>query len=263
RLAGVIREASHVDVDPDALFDVHVKRIHAYKRQLLKLLHVVHEYLAIVEDGREPPMPRTFVFAGKAAPGYEFAKAVIRSIHDVARAIDDDARTRRFLRVVFIPDYRVSLAEAIIPAADLSEQISTAGTEASGTSNMKLALNGAVTIATRDGANLELLGAIGRDAMFAFGLDAKAARARRVRPQDVMDRDAGVRRIVEAFAAGRFVSRAPGGVRWVAQTLLAEDDAFLHLADLPSYLDAQAEVTAAFCDRPRWARMAIRSVARV
>ncbi len=176
RLAGVIREATQADVQLDSLFDVHVKRIHAYKRQLLKLLHVVHEYLAIVDDRREPALARTFVFSGKAAPGYAFAKDVIRLIHDVARAIDGDARARRWLRVVFVPDYRVSVAEVIVPAADLSEQISTAGTEASGTSNMKLALNGAVTIATRDGANLELLRAIGPDDIFMFGLDVEAAR---------------------------------------------------------------------------------------
>ncbi len=263
RLAGVIREVAHADVDLDSLFDVHVKRIHACKRQLLKLLHVVHEYLAIVDDRREPALSRTFVFAGKAAPGYVFAKNVIRLIHDVAGVIDGDARARRWLRVVFIPDYRVSLAEAIIPGADLSEQISTAGTEASGTSNMKLALNGAVTIATRDGSNLELLRAIGPDDMFVFGLDAEAARARRSRPRDVVERDPRVRRIVEALSDGRFAPRGPDDVRWVARTLLADDDAFLHLADLPAYLDAQAQVTAAFGDRRRWAQMAIHSVARV
>jgi starch phosphorylase len=263
RLAGVIREDSRTDVDLDSLFDVHVKRIHAYKRQLLKLLHVVDEYLAIVDDGRDPATPRTFVFAGKAAPGYAFAKDVIRLIHDVAHAVDGDARARRVLRVVFVPDYRVSVAEAIIPAADLSEQISTAGTEASGTSNMKLALNGAVTIATRDGSNMELLRAIGPDDMFVFGLDAEAARTQRIRPRDVVERDPRVRRIVEAFSGGRFASHGPDGVRWVARMLLADDDAFLHLADLPAYLDAQARVAAAFCDRRRWAQMAIHSVARV
>jgi starch phosphorylase len=266
RLATLIRDAQRLEVDPGSLFDVHVKRIHAYKRQLLKVLHVVHEYLAIVDDGREPWPPRTFVFAGKAAPGYAYAKAVIRLIHDVARVLAEDARVRRFLRVVFIPDYKVSLAETILPAADLSEQISLAGTEASGTSNMKLALNGAVTIATRDGANLELLEALGAESVLVFGLDAQEARALRTgnayRPRAIVERDWRVRRIVDAFRSNRFPSRDPERLQWVARTLLDEDDAFLHLADLPSYLDAQDDAAKAFGDPPRWARRGIRSVAR-
>jgi starch phosphorylase len=263
RLAATIPDILRQGVDPASQFDVHAKRIHAYKRQLLKILHVVHEYLGIVDGRREPPIARTFVFAGKAAPGYAFAKAVIRLIHDVAHAINNDPRAKGFLRVVFVPDYRVSLAETIIPAADLSEQISTAGMEASGTSNMKLALNGAVTMASRDGSNLELLQAIGSDDMFAFGVDAERARELRVRPQEIADRDPRVRQVVEAFLSARFAPHDPDSMQWVARTLLAEDDVYLHTADLPSYLDAQAMAGAAFADRPRWARMAIRSVARV
>lgn len=265
RLAALTREACRVELDADSLFDVHVKRIHAYKRQLLKLLHVVHEFLAIVDDRVEPRTPRAFVFAGKAAPGYAYAKAIIRLIHDVARAVDDDPRARRFLRVAFVPDYKVSSAEIILPAADLSEQISTAGTEASGTSNMKLALNGAITIATRDGANLELMQTIGAGGVVMFGLDAEGARAlreeRAYRPQDVVERDVRVRRLIDAFSSNRFLSRE-GGFQWVAQTLLDENDAFFHVADLPSYLDAQDELGVVFRDRARWARSAIRSIAR-
>jgi starch phosphorylase len=267
RLAALVQEVCRIELDPETLFDVHAKRIHGYKRQVLKILHVVHDYLAIVDDGREPAVPRTIVFAGKAAPGYGYAKDVIRLIHDVARVIAADPRARRLLRVVFVPDYKVSLAQTIFAAADLGEQLSTAGTEASGTSNMKLALNGAVAIATRDGANLELLDAIGADDMFVFGLDAAQARAlregRAYRPRQVVERDGRVRRIVDAFLSNRFASRDPERLQWVARTLLDEGDAFLHLADLPSYLDAQDQAAAAFRERRRWARMAIRNVARV
>jgi starch phosphorylase len=185
----------------------------------------------------------------------------------VARAVRDDPRARRFLRVVFVPDYRVSLAQTILPAADLGEQISTAGTEASGTSNMKLATNGALTVATPDGANLELLRAVGPDGMFLFGLDARQVQDLRdrhaYRPREIVDRDPRVRRIVEAFRTNRLALGQPEHLRWVYETLLDEDDAFLHLADLPSYLDAQDAAARAFGDPARWVGAAIRSVARI
>jgi starch phosphorylase len=267
RLASLVREDARVEIDTASVFDVHAKRIHAYKRQLLKLLHVVHEYLTIADGEREPPVSTTVLFAGKAAPGYEHAKEILRLIHDVARAIDANRRVRTYLHVVFVPDYRVSLAQVLLPGADLSEQISTAGTEASGTSNMKLALNGAVTIATRDGANLELLRAIGEESSFPFGLDVREARAlrdgRSYRPREIADADPRVRRVVDALASNRLGLRDAERSSWAARTLLDEDDPFLHLADLPSYLDAHDRVATAYRDRRRWARMTIRSVARV
>ena len=266
RLARVVEETVHIRLAPDALFDIQAKRMHGYKRQLLNVMHVVHEYLSLVEDGRGSVVPRAYVFAGKAAPGYWAAKAVIKLIHEVGRIINGDGRARDWLRVVFVPDYRVSLAEKIIPAGDLSEQISTAGTEASGTGNMKFAMNGAVTMGTLDGANIELCEAIGADNMFIFGNDAAAVGRIRAsgsyRPRDICAADDRVRRVVDALASDRFCPREPALFNWVREAVLDEGDPFLHLADFGSYLDAQARAAAAFHDRRAWARMAILNVAR-
>ncbi len=267
RLARVIRDTVRVDVDPDSLFDVHVKRIHGYKRQLLNVMHVIDEYLSLVEDGRSPRVPRTYVFAGKAAPGYWGAKQIIKLVNDVGRVVDADARVREWIKVVFLPDYRVSLAEKIIPAADLSEQISTAGTEASGTSNMKLALNGAITIGTLDGANLEILEAVGEENFFAFGTDAARVRSMReqraYRPWEDHHRDPRVMRLVAALESSLFCPQEPGLHAWVKDVLFDPDDGYVHLADFSGYLGAHERAGDAYAAPEAWTRMAILNVARV
>jgi starch phosphorylase len=267
RLARIIRENSRVKVDPDSLFDIQAKRIHAYKRQLLNVLHIVHRYLSLTEEGREPAAPRTYVFAGKAAPGYWIAKQIIKLIHNVGRVINNDARASQWMKVAFIPDYRVSLAEKIIPAADLSEQISTAGKEASGTGNMKFALNGALTMGTLDGANIEILEAVGVENIFIFGLKADEIQTMREQrswhPEDACDRDPRLKRLIEIFHSDRFCPDEPGLFAWVCRTLLDDNDEYFHLADLPAYLEAQDRAGAAFTDRAEWSRKAILNVARM
>ena len=213
RLAVVIRELTRVTVDPETLFDVQVKRIHEYKRQLLNVLHIVHTYLCVVEDQHTLPVPRTYIFAGKAAPGYWAAKQIIKLIHNVGRVINTDPRVQGQLKVVFIPDYRVSLAEKIIPAADLSEQISMAGTEASGTGNMKFALNGALTIGTLDGANIEIMQEVGPENIFIFGLHAHEIHTLRTQgayePREYYARYPALTRVLDALASNGFCRQEP------------------------------------------------------
>ncbi len=267
RLAKLIRETSHIRAAPESLFDVQVKRIHVYKRQLLNVMHIVHEYLSLIEDHRQPAVPRTYIFAGKAAPGYWLAKQIIKLIHNVARIINNDARAGNWIKVAFIPDYRVSLAEQIIPAADVSEQISTAGKEASGTSNMKFALNGALTIGTLDGANIEILEEVGEENIFVFGLKVHEIQAIRekksYRPWDYYHHDPRVKRVVDAFRSNLFCPHEPDLFAWIYQTVLDENDEYFHLADLSAYLAAQDTIGEAFCDQPNWTRKAVLNVARV
>jgi starch phosphorylase len=267
RLRAIVESTIDARVDPDSLFDVHVKRIHEYKRQVLAALHVMHLYLALVEDGQPPEVPRTCLFAGKAAPGYDMAKLVIRLLNSVARVVNEDARTEGLLRVAFLPDYGVSLAERIIPAADLSEQIATAGNEASGTGNMKLALNGAITIGTLDGANIEIRDAVGEDNIYIFGLHAEQI-------QDLAARNAydareryrtvpEVRRVLDALRDGRFSPGAPEAFRPIVDTLLVHGDRYYHLADFESYVATQRQAGRDFLDRHGWARRAALNVARI
>ena len=267
RLAKIIQDTAQLKVDPDSLFDIQVKRIHAYKRQLLNVMHIIDEYLSLVEDGRQPAVPRTYIFAGKAAPGYWLAKQIIKLIHNVGRVINTDSRATRWIKVAFIPDYRVSMAEKIIPAADLSEQISTAGTEASGTGNMKLALNGALTIGTLDGANIEILEEVGLENMFIFGLKTAEVKTMRdqksYRPWEYYARNPHLKRVVDSFSSNLFCPHEPDLFAWIFANILDANDEHVHLADFAPYVEAQEKAGNAFRDRGRWTQMAILSVARM
>jgi starch phosphorylase len=267
RLARVLKGSTAVEADPASLFDVQVKRIHEYKRQLLAALHVIHLYLSLVEDGREPETPRTCLFAGKAAPSYVMAKRVIRLVNEVARVVNGDPRTQGRLRVAFLPDYGVSLAECIIPAADLSEQISTAGREASGTGNMKLALNGAVTIGTLDGANIEIRDAVGEENIYIFGLRAEQIEDLEARgayqPRAIYESSPELRRCLDALRDGRFSSDGPDLFEPIFAALVEHGDAYYHLADFDSYAAAQRRVERDFADAHGWARRAALNVARI
>ena len=265
-LARLARELTGVTVDPRSMFDVQVKRIHEYKRQLLNALHVIHRYWSLVEDRQRPAQSRTVFFAGKAAPGYWMAKLIIKLIHSVAEVVNADPRSRDMLRVVFLPDYRVTLAEAIMPAAELSEQISTAGKEASGTGNMKLALNGALTIGTLDGANVEIRDEVGDDNIFIFGLHADEVGellASGYDPQRYLHEHPWMRRAVDSIAAGHFSRGDKDIFRPIVARLLSVRDEYVHLADLPAYVDAQAAVDRAYLDRPSWNRKSLLNIARM
>jgi starch phosphorylase len=264
RLASLIHSTEQVLVDPHSLFDIQVKRMHEYKRQLLNAMHVMHAYLSLVDDGQKPEVPRTHIFAGKAAPGYWMAKLIIKLINNIAEVVNHDPRTEGAMKVVFLRDYRVSLAEKIIPAADLSEQISTAGMEASGTGNMKFAMNGALTIGTLDGANVEILEEVGPENIYIFGLQTGEVEARRstYNPWDCYHSSPAVRKVVDALAADRFSAGEAGLFQPIIANLLQHGDFYFHLADFDSYLAAQERVSRDFQDRSLWAQKAILNVAR-
>ncbi|HKP14142.1 MAG TPA: glycogen/starch/alpha-glucan phosphorylase [Blastocatellia bacterium] len=266
RLARVICDATGVEVDPASVFDVQVKRIHEYKRQLLNVLHIIHDYVTAVDEGRMPEVARTYVFAGKAAPGYWAAKQIIKLINSVGQVVNNDARVNEVMKVVFIPDYKVSLAERIIPAADLSEQISTAGKEASGTGNMKFAMNGALTIGTLDGANIEIKEEVGEENIYIFGLRAEEIETMREQrsysPREYYEGNPAVRRVLDALQSNRFCADEPGLFTWIFDSLVGHDEYF-HLADLPSYLATQELVSREFQQPTLWAHKAIINVARV
>jgi starch phosphorylase len=259
RLAAEIRRRMGVEVNIDSLFDVQVKRIHEYKRQLLNLLYVVARYNRIRTNPKADIVPRTVIFAGKAAPGYAMAKAIIKLINNVAKTIDADARARNKLRVVFLPDYDVSLAQKIMPAADLSEQISTAGMEASGTGNMKLALNGALTIGTLDGANIEIRDHVGAENIFIFGLTADAVVARRAAhyvPARELEANPELKAAVNLIGSGFFSRGRPDDARQIVDRLLAEGEPYLVLADFADYARAQDLVDECYRDEEVWSRKA-------
>ncbi|MDD2463964.1 MAG: glycogen/starch/alpha-glucan phosphorylase [Desulfobulbus sp.] len=267
RLAKIIASNCDVTVNPDTLFDIQVKRIHEYKRQLLNVLHVINFYQRLITRPDEQVVPRTVIFAGKAAPSYHKAKLIIKLINSVGTVINNDPRVGERLKVVFIPNYCVSLAERIMPAADLSEQISTAGTEASGTGNMKFALNGALTIGTLDGANIEIREEVGEDNIFIFGMTAEEAeyekKCKSRKPWQIYEDNAEVREIIDAIRGGVFSYGNSELFTPLVDDLMSENDPYLLMLDLESYLQCQRTVGEVYADEDAWTRRSILNVARM
>lgn len=263
RLADYIARKLGININPDAMFDVQIKRIHEYKRQAMNVMHIVDRYLRILENPQNDWQPRIFIFAGKAASAYYMAKKIIRLINDVAKVINNDERIRGLIKVVFIPNYSVSLAQLIIPAADLSEQISLAGTEASGTSNMKFALNGALTIGTLDGANVEILERVGEDNIFIFGNTVEQVESLRRNGYDPLyyiENDAQLRAVVRAITSGTFSPEEPNRYLDVIQAI---GDYYQLMADFRSYVQAQDRVDLLYKQPQKWQKAALINIANM
>jgi starch phosphorylase len=250
-------------VDADSIFDCQIKRIHEYKRQLLNALRIVVLYDRLRNNPNSEVTPRTFFFAGKAAPAYQLAKVIIKFINNLASIIDADPIVRGRLKVLFLPDYNVSMAERLIPAADVSNQISTAGYEASGTSNMKFMMNGALTIGTRDGATIEMAEEAGEENFFLFGLTAKQVADSRswYRPQWHYDNDPEIRAALDLIFSDYFSRDEPGVFAPLRDVLLTHGDYYMHLADLKSYLEADQKLCELYADPASWSSKAILNVA--
>ncbi len=264
-LAVTVRELTGVELSPDSLFDVQIKRLHEYKRQLLNILHVILLYRRLKADPTADVPPRSFIFGAKAAPSYHMAKLIIRLINGVADVVNNDLEVDGRIRVVFVPDYRVTLAEKIIPAADLSEQISTAGMEASGTGNMKLALNGALTIGTLDGANIEMLERVGSDNMFIFGLTAGEVEEKlssgTYNPWHVLEADPELAAVVDDLHDGTFAGNDAAPLREIWSSLMKHGDRYMVLGDFRSYVEAQERAILLYQNRRAWAAAAIHNIA--
>lgn len=265
RLARWVRNNVNVELNLDSLFDVHIKRIHEYKRQLLNVLHVITRYNRIVANPDANWVPRSVIFAGKAASAYQMAKDIIKLINDVAVKINNDPNVGNKLKVVFIPNYGVSLAEMIIPAADLSQQISTAGTEASGTGNMKLAVNGALTIGTLDGANIEIMEKVGAENIFIFGNTSEQIENLRLsyNPRAIYDSNPELKQALDQIRDGFFSPGDPGRFRPIYDSLINYGDRYMLLADYESYIATHEQVDALYRQTLRWDRKAIHNIANM
>ncbi|MGM9988491.1 MAG: glycogen/starch/alpha-glucan phosphorylase [Bacillaceae bacterium] len=264
-MANYIKEHNGIIVDPNSIFDIQIKRLHAYKRQLLNVMHIMYLYNRIKADPSFTIEPRTFIFGAKASPGYYYAKRVIKLINSVAQKVNNDPQTRDLLKVVFIENYRVSIAEKLFPSADVSEQISTASKEASGTGNMKFMMNGAVTMGTLDGANIEIGDLVGEDNIFIFGLNAAEVMNYQknggYRSSDYYYHDLRIKEVLDQLINGFFpVGREEFEVLF--DSLLIQNDEYFVLRDFSSYVDAQARLNEAYKDRQKWARMCITNIAQ-
>ena len=267
QLAHVIKDLNRISVDPKSLFDVQIKRIHEYKRQLLNAMKIIHLYFSIIEDGIDSPVPQTFIFGGKAAPGYIMAKRIIKLINSVAKVVNADPRVNDQIKVVFLPNYRVSLAEKIIAAADVSEQISTAGFEASGTGNMKLALNGAVTIGTLDGANIEIAEEVGSDNIYIFGLTANDVinlkESGNYNTWAIYDSNPRLKRVIDSMKSGLFCEGESEIFDPIVHSLQSGGDYFMLLADFDAYIDTYDHLVKDYGNRESWQRKSLYNTARI
>jgi starch phosphorylase len=264
-LAEYILLYNDIAIDPNSLFDVQVKRLHEYKRQLLNVLYIITLYNRIKKNPNIDILPRTFIFAGKAAPGYFIAKLVIKLINSVAKVVNNDSDVRDRLKVVFLEGFSVSLGERVYPAAELSEQISTAGKEASGTGNMKFAMNGALTIGTLDGANIEIRDAVGAENFFLFGLTTEevyALKAKGYNPMDYYNTNGELREVMERIASGYFCPENPNLFQPIVDSLMHKDE-YLLFADYQSYIQCQEQVSQAYRHQENWTRMSILNSARM
>ena len=265
KLADYIKEHNGIEVDVNSIFDVQIKRLHAYKRQLMNLFHIIYLYQRMKEDPNFKIYPRTFIFGAKAAPSYAYAKKIIELILAVANVINNDPEVSPYIKVVFIENYGVSLAELIIPAADVSEQISTAGKEASGTSNMKLMMNGAITLGTMDGANVEIVGYAGEDNNVIFGLRNEEVeeyvRTGTYSPWDMYNGDWRIKKILDSLFEGEWVNYRPDKFRMIFDEIMNHNDQYFILKDLPSYIEAQEKIEALYKDRKKWNHMSVMNIA--
>lgn len=265
-LAGLIKKLTGIEVNPNSIFDCQIKRLHEYKRQLLNVLHIIALYNRIKSGDGKNMVPRTFIFGAKAAPGYRVAKVIIKLINSVAKVVNNDPDVGSLLKVVFMENYSVSMAQCIIPAADVSEQISTAGMEASGTGNMKLSMNGALTIGTLDGANVEILAEVGAENFFLFGLKADevlALRASGYNPYNYYNNNSELKQVIEMIASGHFCPEEPDLFKPLIDSLLAGGDYYMLLADYQGYVDAQLKIEETYRDQEKWSRMAVLNTANM